>query len=63
MVIQVRVSIIRRVSDLIDTGTEMIFYLWSGIRTRLELGRIFFSPAGNPTGTRYFITGIILGCE
>jgi hypothetical protein len=24
---------------------------------------IFFSPTGNPTGTRYFTTTIILGCE
>jgi hypothetical protein len=24
---------------------------------------IFFLPTGNPTGTRYFTTAIILGCE
>jgi hypothetical protein len=23
----------------------------------------FFPPTGNPTGTRYFTTDIILGCE
>jgi hypothetical protein len=36
-------------------------------RTQPELrwicGGYFFSPAGNPTGTRYFTTAIILGCE
>jgi hypothetical protein len=33
--------------------------------TRIETGtrRVFFSTAGNPTGTRYFITAIILSCE
>jgi hypothetical protein len=25
--------------------------------------RVFFSPVGNPTGTRYFNTAMILGCE
>jgi hypothetical protein len=38
-----------------------------GTRTRPESRRAwdeyFFSPAGNPTGTRYFTTAIILGCE
>jgi hypothetical protein len=24
---------------------------------------IFFPPVGNPTGTRYFTTAMILGCE
>jgi hypothetical protein len=36
-------------------------------RTRTEPRWIrdgyFFSPTGNPTGTRYFTTAIILGCE
>jgi hypothetical protein len=26
-------------------------------------GGYFFSPVVNPTGTRYFITAMILGCE
>jgi hypothetical protein len=38
-----------------------------GTRTRPEPRRVrdgyFFSPAGNPTGTRCFITAMILGCE
>jgi hypothetical protein len=38
-----------------------------GTRTRPESRRIrdmyFFPPAGNPTGTGYFTTAIILGCE
>jgi hypothetical protein len=37
------------------------------IRTRSELRRVqdgyFFPPTDNPTGTRYFTTVIILGCE
>jgi hypothetical protein len=36
-------------------------------RSRYESTRVrdgyFFSPVGNPTGTRYFTTAIILGCE
>jgi hypothetical protein len=38
-----------------------------GTHTRPESrwvwGRYFFSPTGNPTGTRYITTAIILGCE
>jgi hypothetical protein len=38
-----------------------------GIRTQSESRRVqegyFFSPAGNPTGTQYFTTDMILGCE
>jgi hypothetical protein len=38
-----------------------------GICTRPESRRVrdgyFFPPVGNPTGTRYFTTAIILGCE
>jgi hypothetical protein len=38
-----------------------------GTRTRPESRRVqdeyFFPPAGNPTGTRYFTTAIILRCE
>jgi hypothetical protein len=36
-------------------------------RTRPELGWVcdgyFFPSVGNPTGTQYFTTAIILGCE
>jgi hypothetical protein len=43
------------------------FLPMGGTRTRPESRRIrdeyFFSPAGNPMGTRYFTTVIILGCE
>jgi hypothetical protein len=39
----------------------------SVIRIRLKLrwvrGEYFFSPVGNPTGTRYFTTVMILVCE
>jgi hypothetical protein len=38
-----------------------------GTRTRPESRQVqneyFFPPAGNPMGTRYFTTAIILGCE
>jgi hypothetical protein len=34
-----------------------------GSRTWPESRRVFFSPVGNLTGTRYFTTAIILGCE
>jgi hypothetical protein len=38
-----------------DTRTwSELRWIWSGY---------FFPPAGNPTGTRYFTTAIILGCE
>jgi hypothetical protein len=56
-----------RVPDLMGTGTGMIFY--PRVAPVADLNRdeygtdIFFSPAGNPTGTRYFTTAIILGCE
>jgi hypothetical protein len=43
------------------------FLLADGIYIRPELRRVrdeyFFPPTGNPTGTRYFITTIILDCE
>jgi hypothetical protein len=43
------------------------FLTVGGTCTRPESRRIrdvyFFLPAGNPTGTRYFTTAIILGCE
>jgi transposase len=35
----------------------------SGIRIRSESRRVFYPPVGNPTGTRYFTTVIILGCK
>jgi hypothetical protein len=48
-------------------GYEDDFLLMGDTRTRLQLRRIrdmyFFSPVGNLTGTRYFTTAIILGCE
>jgi hypothetical protein len=38
-----------------------------GTHTRPESrwvrGGYFFPPAGNPMGTRYFTTAMILGCE
>jgi hypothetical protein len=43
------------------------FLLICGICTRSESRRVrneyFFSPAGNPMGTRYFTIIIIIGCE
>jgi hypothetical protein len=43
------------------------FLLMGGTRTRPEPRWVqdgyFFPPAGNPTGTRYFTTAIILDCE
>jgi hypothetical protein len=38
---------------------------WHPYPTRIETGtgRVFFPPAGNPMGTRYFTSTIILGCE
>jgi hypothetical protein len=63
----VGMSIRVRVPDPTGTGTRIIFYLRvapvpdpnrDGYGTS-----IFFPPAGNPTGTRYFTTAIILGCE
>jgi hypothetical protein len=31
--------------------------------TETGMGWVFFPPVGNPMGTRYFTTAIILGCE
>jgi hypothetical protein len=56
------------------TGTRPNGYIYeddflpvADTRTRSELRRIrdeyFFSLTDNPTGTRYFTTVIILGCE
>jgi hypothetical protein len=67
MAIRVRVPDTHRVPDPTGTGTGMIFYLW--VAPVPDLNRdgygtgIFFPSAGNPTGTRYFTTAIILGCE
>jgi hypothetical protein len=65
MAIQVRVPNTRWVSDPMGTGT--IFYPWVALvpdpnRDEYETS-IFFPPVGNPTGTRYFTTAIILVCE
>jgi hypothetical protein len=58
----VRVSDICQISDPMGIVTSTIFYS-SGIGTHFELRRIFFPPMGNPMGTRYFTTVIILDCE
>jgi hypothetical protein len=48
-------------------GYEDNFLLVGGTRIRPESRRVrdgyFFPPTGNPTGTRYFTTAIILDCE
>jgi hypothetical protein len=62
MTIQVWVPDTRRVSDLTGTGIGTIFYPWA-IQTEMGTGRVFFPPANNPMGTRYFTTVIILDCE
>jgi hypothetical protein len=49
-----------------DMGTGMIFYPWVTPvpdPNRDRYGTGIFPPAGNPTGTRYFTTVIILGCK
>jgi hypothetical protein len=56
-----------QVSDLTCMNIGMIFYLL--VSPVLDLNRyeyetgIFFLLMGNTTGTRYFTTAIILGCE
>jgi hypothetical protein len=45
------------------TGTGMIFYPWVAPIPDPNQDGYFFPPAGNPTGTRYFTTTIILRCE
>jgi hypothetical protein len=67
MAIRVQVPDTRRVPDPMGTETGTIFYPWVAPvpdpnRDRYVTG-IFFPPASNPTGTRYFTTAIILGCE
>jgi hypothetical protein len=63
MVIRVRVSGTR--PDGYGYGDD--FLPAGDTRTRPESRRVrdgyFFPPAGNSTGTRYFTTAIILGCE
>jgi hypothetical protein len=48
-------------------GYEDNFLSADGTRIRLKSrwvwNRYFFPPTGNPTGTRYFTTAIILRCE
>jgi hypothetical protein len=67
MAIRVRVPDTRWVLDLTGTGTKMIFY--PRVAPVLDPNRdgygtgIFFPLAGNPMGTRYFTTAIILDCE
>jgi hypothetical protein len=49
-----------------EPDTWMIFYRWvAPVQTRIKIGteRIFFPPAGNPTGTWYFTTVMILDYE
>jgi hypothetical protein len=41
----------------------MIFYPQVAHVSDLNRDGYFFSPTGNPTGTRYFTTAIIVGCE
>jgi hypothetical protein len=66
MIIQVWVSGIRWLLDLMGLDTGTIFYLW--VTTIPDLNRdrygwVFFLPMGNLIGTRYFTTVMILGCE
>jgi hypothetical protein len=65
MAIRVWVSDTRRVPDSMGTGMGMIFYPWVAPipDSRCIQDGYFFSPVGNPTGTRYFTTVIIIVCE
>jgi hypothetical protein len=65
MAIRVWVPDTRRVPGLTGMGMWMIFYPWVTLvpDPRWVLDGYFFLPAGNPTGTRYFTTAIILDCE
>jgi hypothetical protein len=64
---QVRMVIRVRVLDLMGMGTVTMFYLWVTLVSDLNRDgyemSIFFPPADNPTGIRYFTTAIILCCE
>jgi hypothetical protein len=46
-----------------NSGTGMIFYPRVALVPDPNRDGYFFPPAGNLTGTRYFTTAIILGCE
>jgi hypothetical protein len=61
--IRVWVPDIRRVPNPTGTGTGTIFYPWVALIPDPNRDGYFFPPAGNPTGTRYIPTAIILGCE
>jgi hypothetical protein len=63
MAIRIWVPDTRRVPDPMGTGTGMIFYPWVAPVPDPNQDEYFFPPVGNPTGTRYFTTAIILGCE
>jgi hypothetical protein len=66
MAIQVWVLDTHRVPDPTGKGMGMIFYPWMALvpdPNQDGYGTGIFPPAGNPTGTRYFTTAIILGCE
>jgi hypothetical protein len=66
MAIRVQIPDTHRVPDPTGTGMGTIFTRgWHPYPTHIETGtgRIFFLPTGNPTGTRYFTTTIILDCE
>jgi hypothetical protein len=67
MTIRVRVSDTRQLPDPMGTGTWINFYLRVAPvpdpnRDGYETD-IFFPPAGNLMGTRYFTTAIIICCE
>jgi hypothetical protein len=65
MAIRVRVPDTRRVPDPTGLGTGTTFYprVVPVPGPRRVRDGYFFSPVGNPTGTRCFITAMILGCE
>jgi hypothetical protein len=46
-----------------NSGTEMIFYPRVALVPDPNRDGYFLPPADNSTGTRYFTTAIILGCE
>jgi hypothetical protein len=46
-----------------NSGTGTIFYPRVAPVPNPNRDGYFFPPAGNPTGTRYFTTAIILSCE
>jgi hypothetical protein len=66
MSIQVRVPGTHQVPDPMGLGMGMIFYPQVAPVPDLNrdgMGRVFFPAAGNPMGTRYFTTALILDCE